>query len=101
MQQNLKKPYVDAVHYSGEMTSMIAKYILDEIRDRGLRRDSRRQTDFEGWQESPYITTILIGLPILGVIQNLDPSCLLLSKDFGKKIEREAKGLENGDRMHR
>jgi hypothetical protein len=40
MQQNLKKPlYVDAVHYSGEMTSMIAKYILDEIRDRGLRAE--------------------------------------------------------------
>jgi lysophospholipase L1-like esterase len=38
MQQNLKKPlYVDAVHYSGEMTNMIAKYILDAIRDRGLR----------------------------------------------------------------
>jgi hypothetical protein len=40
MQQNLKKPlYVDAVHYSGEMTNMIAKYILDEIRDRGLRAE--------------------------------------------------------------
>jgi hypothetical protein len=38
MQQNLKKPlYVDAVHYSGEMTNMIAKYILDAIKDRGLR----------------------------------------------------------------
>lgn len=37
MQQNLKKPlYVDAVHYSGEMTNMIAKYILNVIKDRGL-----------------------------------------------------------------
>ncbi|MGO9566278.1 MAG: hypothetical protein ACLP5H_01930, partial [Desulfomonilaceae bacterium] len=40
MQQNLKKPlYVDAVHYSGEMTNMIAKYILDAIKDRGLRAE--------------------------------------------------------------
>jgi hypothetical protein len=30
---------VDAVHYSGEMTDMIAKYILDAIRDRGLRAE--------------------------------------------------------------
>ncbi len=40
MQQNLKKPlYVDAVHYSGEMTNMIAKYILDAIKERGLRAE--------------------------------------------------------------
>jgi hypothetical protein len=40
MQRNLKKPlYVDAVHYSGEMTNMIAKYILDAIKERGLRAE--------------------------------------------------------------
>jgi lysophospholipase L1-like esterase len=42
LQQNLKKPlYVDAVHYSGEMTNMIAKYILDAIKERGLRAEIR------------------------------------------------------------
>lgn len=40
IQQNLKKPlYVDAIHYSGEMTNMVAKSILDAINDRGLRAE--------------------------------------------------------------
>ena len=42
LQQNLRHPlYVDAVHYSGEMTSIIAKYILDTIKDRSLRAEIR------------------------------------------------------------
>jgi hypothetical protein len=37
MQENMKKPlYVDAVHYSGEMSMILAKYILAAISEQGL-----------------------------------------------------------------
>jgi energy-converting hydrogenase Eha subunit H len=46
IQQNLKMPlYVDAVHYSPEMTNILAKFILDTVMSRGLYEESlnRRQ----------------------------------------------------------
>ncbi|AFM24931.1 SGNH/GDSL hydrolase family protein [Desulfomonile tiedjei] len=46
IQQNLKMPlYVDAVHYSPEMTTILAKFILDTVMSRGLYEESlnRRQ----------------------------------------------------------
>jgi len=37
IQENLKKPlYVDAVHYSSEMSKLLAEHILAEIMERGL-----------------------------------------------------------------
>lgn len=42
IQQNLKKPlYVDAVHYSPEMTEILARFILDEMVSRGLYKESQ------------------------------------------------------------